>query len=189
LRTTCCLVRGGQRGVVRGDHPIERCERVHDQHVVVRVSRHQDVKAAAVPDRGRQDEVGLGAHLEHAQVHHVHAGVAVGEELASRTALQVAIDADTRLVVVTGDPPPGNRNDCTVYPALTSNSPDGRAVADGGLLRRPEVIIPFRKPVHGVLDAMPLSLSDGLEKFCQLRRLQLFPIGDNTFCIEHVFMD
>jgi hypothetical protein len=28
---------------------------------------------------------------------------------------QVAIDADTRLVITTGEPPPGNRNDCTVY--------------------------------------------------------------------------
>ncbi|GDY33985.1 hypothetical protein GTS_56180 [Gandjariella thermophila] len=31
------------------------------------------------------------------------------------TNLQVAIDADTRLIVATGDPQPGNRNDCTVY--------------------------------------------------------------------------
>ncbi len=28
---------------------------------------------------------------------------------------QVAIDADTRLVIATGDPKPGNRNDRTVY--------------------------------------------------------------------------
>ena len=31
------------------------------------------------------------------------------------TNVQVAIDADTRLVIATGDPQPGNRNDCTVY--------------------------------------------------------------------------
>jgi hypothetical protein len=31
------------------------------------------------------------------------------------TNLQVAIDADARLVIVTGDLQPGNRNDCTVY--------------------------------------------------------------------------
>lgn len=29
--------------------------------------------------------------------------------------VQIAIDADTRLVVATGDAYPGNRNDCTVY--------------------------------------------------------------------------
>ena len=29
--------------------------------------------------------------------------------------VQVAIDADTRLVIATGDAHPGNRNDCTVY--------------------------------------------------------------------------
>ncbi|MDQ0381524.1 hypothetical protein FB470_005518 [Amycolatopsis thermophila] len=27
---------------------------------------------------------------------------------------QIAIDADTRLVIATGEPQPGNRNDCTV---------------------------------------------------------------------------
>ena len=31
------------------------------------------------------------------------------------TNVQVAIDADTRLLIATGDPQPGNRNDCTVY--------------------------------------------------------------------------
>ncbi|MBB4910632.1 hypothetical protein H4W32_001667 [Actinophytocola algeriensis] len=31
------------------------------------------------------------------------------------TNVQIAIDADTRLVIATGDPQPGNRNDCTVY--------------------------------------------------------------------------
>jgi len=29
--------------------------------------------------------------------------------------VQVAIDAETRLVIATGDPRPGSRNDCTVY--------------------------------------------------------------------------
>jgi hypothetical protein len=29
--------------------------------------------------------------------------------------VQIAIDADTRLVIATGDPQPGNRDDCTVY--------------------------------------------------------------------------
>jgi hypothetical protein len=31
------------------------------------------------------------------------------------TNVQIAIDAETRLVIATGDPQPGNRNDCTVY--------------------------------------------------------------------------
>jgi hypothetical protein len=31
------------------------------------------------------------------------------------TTVQVAIDADTRLVIATGDPRPGNRNDCIVH--------------------------------------------------------------------------
>jgi hypothetical protein len=31
------------------------------------------------------------------------------------TNLQVATDADTRLVIAIGDPLPGNRNDCTAY--------------------------------------------------------------------------
>lgn len=31
------------------------------------------------------------------------------------TNLQGAIDADTRLVIATGDLQPGNHNDCTVY--------------------------------------------------------------------------
>jgi hypothetical protein len=31
------------------------------------------------------------------------------------TNVQIAIDAETRLVIATGDPRPGSRNDCTVY--------------------------------------------------------------------------
>lgn len=40
------------------------------------------------------------------------------------TNVQIAIDADTRLVIATGDPQPGNRNDCTVYrsPGSKTNS-------------------------------------------------------------------
>jgi len=55
--------------------------------------------------------------------------------------LQVAIDADTRLVVATGDPPPGNRNDCTVYRESGINEQlAGRPViADGGYYGVPDV--------------------------------------------------
>ena len=67
--------------------------------------------------------------------------------------MQVAIDADTRLVVATGDPQPGNRNDCTVY--RTSGIDQklaGRPVmADGGYQGNPDVIMPYRKPADGTL--------------------------------------
>ena len=65
--------------------------------------------------------------------------------------LQVAIDADTRLVIATGGPQPGNRNDCTVY--RTSGIDQklaGRPVmADGGYQGNPEVIMPYRKRTDG----------------------------------------
>lgn len=67
------------------------------------------------------------------------------------TNLQVAIDADTRLVIATGDPQPGNRNDCTVY--RDSGIADvlaGRPVmADGGYQGNPSVIMPYRKRAGG----------------------------------------
>ena len=67
--------------------------------------------------------------------------------------VQVAIDADTRLVIATGDPQPGNRNDCTVY--RTSGIDQklaGRPVmADGGYQGNPDVIMPYRKPADGTL--------------------------------------
>ena len=67
------------------------------------------------------------------------------------TNLQVAIDADTRLVIALGDPQPGNRNDTIVY---RSSGIDlqlaGRPViADGGYRGNPEVVIPYRKPTDG----------------------------------------
>ena len=45
--------------------------------------------------------------------------------------VQVAIDADTRLVIATGDPQPGNRNDCTVYRTSGIDQKLGRASGDG----------------------------------------------------------
>ncbi|SDM31506.1 transposase family protein [Allokutzneria albata] len=67
------------------------------------------------------------------------------------TNLQVAIDADTRLVIATGDPQPGNRNDCTVYrDSGMKQALAGRPVmADGGYQGNPEVIMPYRKPRDG----------------------------------------
>jgi hypothetical protein len=65
--------------------------------------------------------------------------------------LQVAIDADTRLVVATGDPQPGNRNDCTVYrDSGIDQQLAGRPVmADGGYQGNPGVVMPYRKPRDG----------------------------------------
>jgi hypothetical protein len=65
--------------------------------------------------------------------------------------LQVAIDANTRLVVATGDPQPCNRNNGTVYrESGIGQQLAGRPVmADGGYYGVSNVIIPFRKPVHG----------------------------------------
>jgi hypothetical protein len=67
------------------------------------------------------------------------------------TNLQVAIDADTRLVIATGDPQPGNRNDCTVYrDSGISERLAGRPVmADGGYQGNEGVIMPYRKPRDG----------------------------------------
>jgi DDE superfamily endonuclease/Helix-turn-helix of DDE superfamily endonuclease len=67
------------------------------------------------------------------------------------TNLQVAIDANTRLVVALGDPQPGNRNDTVVY---RSSGIDGMlagrpTMADGAYRGNPEVIIPYRKPTDG----------------------------------------
>jgi hypothetical protein len=65
--------------------------------------------------------------------------------------LQVAIDANTQLVIALGDPRPGNRNDTIVYRSSGINDRlAGLAVmADGAYRGNPEVIIPYRKPADG----------------------------------------
>jgi hypothetical protein len=65
--------------------------------------------------------------------------------------VQVAIDADTRLVITTGDPRPGNRNDCTVYRdcGIAEQLADRPVMADGGYQGDPDVIMPYRKPRDG----------------------------------------
>jgi hypothetical protein len=65
--------------------------------------------------------------------------------------LQVAIDANTHLVIALGDPQPGNRNDTIVYRTSGINTQlAGREVmADGAYRGNPEVIIPYRKPRDG----------------------------------------
>jgi DDE superfamily endonuclease/Helix-turn-helix of DDE superfamily endonuclease len=65
--------------------------------------------------------------------------------------LQIAIDANTRLVIALGDPQPGNRNDTIVYRSSGINEHlAGRAVmADGGYRGNREVIMPYRKPRDG----------------------------------------
>jgi hypothetical protein len=63
---------------------------------------------------------------------------------------QVAIDADTRLVIALDTPQPGNRNDCTAYRDSGINHVlAGRPVlADGGYQGNPEVIMPFVNPAE-----------------------------------------
>jgi DDE superfamily endonuclease len=65
--------------------------------------------------------------------------------------LQVAIDANTRLVIALGDPQPGNRNDTIVYRSSgIARKLAGREVmADGGYRGNPQVIMPYRKPRDG----------------------------------------
>jgi hypothetical protein len=67
------------------------------------------------------------------------------------TNVQIAIDADTRLVIATGDPQPGNRNDCTAYrdSGIKDQLDDRPVMTDGGYQGNPEVIMPYRKPVDG----------------------------------------
>lgn len=57
---------------------------------------------------------------------------------------QVAIDADTCLTIATGEPEPGNRNDCTVYrDSSVADTLAGRpGMAGGGCQDNPEVIMP-----------------------------------------------
>jgi hypothetical protein len=65
--------------------------------------------------------------------------------------VQVAIDADTRLVIATGDPQPGNRNDTVVYrtSGIKDQIDDRPVMTDGGYQGNPEVIMPYRKPRDG----------------------------------------
>jgi hypothetical protein len=69
------------------------------------------------------------------------------------TNVQVAIDANTRLVIATGDPQPDNRNDTVVYRTSSiQHTLAGRTVmADGAYRGNPEVIIPYRKPADGTV--------------------------------------
>jgi hypothetical protein len=65
--------------------------------------------------------------------------------------VQIAIDADTRLVIATGDPQPGNRNDCTVYRSsgIDQQLRTRPVMTEGGYQGNPEVIMPFRQPRDG----------------------------------------
>lgn len=67
------------------------------------------------------------------------------------TNVQIAIDADTRLVIATGDPQPGNRNDTTAYrtSGIKDQLDDRPVMTDGGYQGNPEVIMPYRKPRDG----------------------------------------
>ena len=63
--------------------------------------------------------------------------------------VQVIVDADSRVVVATGDPQPGNRNDCTAYSAsgAAAATAGAQVIADGAYRGRncSGVIIPHRR--------------------------------------------
>jgi hypothetical protein len=67
------------------------------------------------------------------------------------TNLQVAIDANTRLVIALGDPQPGNRNGTIVYrtSGIDRKLAGRPVIADGGYRGNPDVVIPYRKPEDG----------------------------------------
>src|SRR5690348_10595704 len=67
--------------------------------------------------------------------------------------LQVAIDANTRLVVALGEPQPGNRNDTIVYRSSGINAKlaNRATMADGAYRGNPEVVIPYRKSDNGAI--------------------------------------
>jgi hypothetical protein len=71
--------------------------------------------------------------------------------------VQIAIDADTRLVIATGEPQPGNRNDCTVYRSSgIDRQLAGRTVmTDGGYQGNPGVIMPFRRLATAAIYRLP----------------------------------
>jgi hypothetical protein len=60
--------------------------------------------------------------------------------------LKVVIDADTRLVVAVGRPPPGNRNDCKAWELSGAKDAVGKTtvIADGGY-RGTGLVIPHRR--------------------------------------------
>jgi hypothetical protein len=53
--------------------------------------------------------------------------------------VQIAIDADTRLVIATGDQQPGNRNDCAVCrdSGIKDQVDDRPVMTDGGYQATP----------------------------------------------------
>lgn len=67
------------------------------------------------------------------------------------TNLQVAIDANTKLVVALGDPQPGNRHDSVAYrdSGINDHLATGTTMGDGAYRGNPDVIISYRKPADG----------------------------------------
>jgi hypothetical protein len=65
--------------------------------------------------------------------------------------LQVAVDANTCLIIALGDPQPGNRNDTVAYrtSGIARKLAGRPAVAVGGYRGNPDVVIPYRKPEDG----------------------------------------
>ncbi|WP_225101677.1 transposase [Streptomyces sp. CoH27] len=67
---------------------------------------------------------------------------------------QVVIDADSRMVVVVGEPVPGNRNDCKAWAESGAAEAVGRTttIADGGY-QGTGLVVPHRRPAGGELCA------------------------------------
>ncbi|MEU6038976.1 transposase family protein, partial [Actinomadura sp. NPDC047616] len=65
--------------------------------------------------------------------------------------MQVVIDANTRLVVVVGQPVPGNHNDCTAFRDWGAGQAcrGAHVMADGGYQGNRQVIMPYRRPRDG----------------------------------------
>ncbi|CCH17864.1 Transposase IS4 family [Micromonospora lupini str. Lupac 08] len=93
------------------------------------------------------------------------------------TNLQVAIDANTRLVIASGDPQPGNRNDTIVYRSSGINTQlAGREVmADGGYRGNLEGSMPYRKPRTCGNPPVRSALAEPAPRRGPLRRPHLVP--------------
>jgi hypothetical protein len=113
------------------------------------------------------------------------------------TNLQVAIDANTRLVVALGEAQPGNRHDTLVH---RSSGIDGKltgrsVMADGAYRGNPDVVIPYRKPEDGTalpqwkedLNAMHRSVRARVEH--ALARMKEFKILRDHRRAAHTLTD
>jgi len=86
------------------------------------------------------------------------------------TNVQVAIDANTRLVIATGDPQPGNRNDTVVY----RSSGIQQTLAPPAARAAPVRDRNEHRPHQGIANARPLALlPESITDPDQLARLNI----------------